>query len=66
MSELPKDVLFSPQNITEHHRCYDYVESLRKDETPVLSVETAREIEMGIHTDLAFSDILFTDGSSPD
>ena len=35
MSELPKDVLFSPLNVTEHHRCYDYVEPLRKDEEAV-------------------------------
>ena len=48
MSELPKSVLFSPLNITEHFKCYDYVEPLRKDEMPVLTVETAWEIEKGI------------------
>ena len=48
MNELPKDVLFSPQNVTEYDRCYDYIEPLRKDQTPVLSVETAWEIEKGI------------------
>ena len=48
MSELPKNVLFSPLNVTEHHRCYDYVEPLRKDETAVLSVETPWEVEKGL------------------
>lgn len=48
MSELPKQVLFSPLNVTEYHRCYDYIEPLRKDETAVLTVETDWEIEKGI------------------
>ena len=43
-----KEVLFSPQNITEYHKSYDYVEALRKDATPVLSVETPWEVQKGI------------------
>ena len=48
MSKSPKSVLFTPLNITEHHKCYDYVEPLRKQETSVLSVETEWEVEKGI------------------
>ncbi|MAE67079.1 MAG: hypothetical protein CMJ18_22695 [Phycisphaeraceae bacterium] len=48
MVQLLKEVLFSPRNITEHHKCYDYVEPMLKDETPVLTVETDWEREKGI------------------
>ena len=48
MNALPKQVLFSPLNVTEYHRCYDYIEPLRKDETAVLTVETDWEVEKGI------------------
>ena len=48
MPELLKEVLFSPLHVTEYHKCYDYVEPLQKDETPILSVETDWEVEKGI------------------
>ena len=43
-----KELLFSPQNITEYHKSYDYVEPLRKDAKPVLTVETPWEVQKGI------------------
>ena len=48
MSRMLKEVLFSPRSITEHYKCYDYIEPLQKDEAAILSVETDWEVEKGI------------------